>query len=272
MTLTASGRLLASFVLSLGLAFPLPSFSAPPDFFESLRNNPDTEPSPTDPKAADTRPRPSLRKTPPESEDTGDVADTDPGPPSPEVRSSLEPNATDTAVRIVIPPSNGTLRSGDTSSAAPSPGKSSSRRSVDTGVRFSREGRAFEQQFFVAMRWPGVSVGLRESPYTLEVKYLEEADDVKITGLRLYHHLLRVDATNVYWGLDLARVSFEGDVSEGTGNSTGLYAGFEKRLWGPFSWSLDLGPYYIHLRDDATNITAEGLEFTLTTGLNVGFL
>lgn len=272
---TVSGRFLTVLLLSFGLVVPAPALSASPKFFESLRNEPDTGPSrgDTDSQRPEPTSSPSLRKSRPDTGESREDHPSDSGRelPSPEVRSGGE---THPSVRVVIPPSNTTLRPGDTDSVSRRSTHQSSRAvdEAETGVWFSRAGRSFEDRFFVGMRWPGVSVGLRESPYTLELKHLEESDDVKITGVRLYHHLLRVDATNVYWGVDLSRVSFEGDVSEGTGNSTGLYAGFEKRLWNRFSWSVDIGPYYIHLRDDATNITADGLEFTLTTGLNVGFL
>jgi hypothetical protein len=136
-------------------------------------------------------------------------------------------------------------------------------------VRFDREARSFAESFYFGLRWPGVSVGFREPPYTVEFKYLEDSNDVRITGLRLYHHLLRIEDNNLYWGADMARLSFEGAVSEGNGNSTGLFLGFEKRIVDRFTWSLDVGPYFIHLRDDPTNITQRGLEFTMTTGLNV---
>lgn len=143
------------------------------------------------------------------------------------------------------------------------------RRETDPFVKFDTRARAFDDSFYIGLRWPGVSVGFRESPYTIEFKYLEDPNDVQITGLRLYHHLLRIESNNLYWGIDFARLSFEGSVSEGTGNSTGLYMGFEKRVMNRITWSLDVGPYFIHLRDDSTNITQEGLEFTMTSGLNV---
>jgi hemolysin activation/secretion protein len=121
----------------------------------------------------------------------------------------------------------------------------------------------------VGLRWPGVSVGVRDGPYTLELKHLRESSDISITGFRLYHHLLDVSQSNLYWGLDVSRISFQGDVSDGNGHSTGVYFGFQKQFANRLSWSLDLGPYYISLRDEQTNLTVDGFEFTMTTGLNL---
>lgn len=128
----------------------------------------------------------------------------------------------------------------------------------------------YTNRFFVGLRWPGVSVGIHEPPYTLEFKHLEDSpSDISITGLRLYHHVIPLRRANYYWGLDLSRVDFEGAVSEGKGTSTGLFFGFYREVAPHLSWSLDMGPYYIYLRDDATRLSASGLEYTVTTGLNV---
>lgn len=142
------------------------------------------------------------------------------------------------------------------------------------GVRYGRVETTknvtapFTNRFFVGIRWPGVSVGFHEPPYTLEFKYLKDPSDVTIVGLRLYHHAIPLHRTNYYWGLDLSRINFEGAVSEGDGTSTGLFFGFHREVAPHLSWSLDMGPYYIYLRDDATRLSADGLEFTITTGVN----
>ncbi|MFB6226787.1 MAG: hypothetical protein ABEH89_00490 [bacterium] len=112
-------------------------------------------------------------------------------------------------------------------------------------------------------------MGFHEPPYSVEFKYLESSSEVSVRGFRLYHHVVPLTRANYYWGLDLSRIRFEGDLSGGRGTSTGVFFGVHRELAPYLSWRLDIGPYFIHLQDESTGISTNNTEFTVTTGLNL---
>lgn len=238
--------------------------------FESLRNQP--------PAASDRTP--DTPSTPQDTQSETDALRLDPilqvFPPlrSDTVLRILPDRTGDSpSLRLILPPGeDAPERSTPSRTKAPNTATRSETR--PGGIQYLREvsGRnvtgPFTNRFFVGIRWPGLSVGFHEPPYTVEFKHLNDSpSDITVTGVRLYHHFLPLQRTNYYWGLDLSRINFEGAVSEGDGTSTGLFFGVYREIAPNLSWSLDMGPYYIYLRDDETRISANGLEYTVTTGL-----
>ncbi|MFB6355333.1 MAG: hypothetical protein ABEJ65_02320 [bacterium] len=119
----------------------------------------------------------------------------------------------------------------------------------------------------VGLHYPGLSVGLRSHQYTFELKWLDDSD-ISIVGGRFYHHVLPFQSGNFYWGLDVSQIDFEGDVSEGSGLSTGGLLGMQYRFGGSFSVNLDAGPYYIHLEDESSNLTVNNIQYVINSSIN----
>lgn len=246
-------------------------------FFERLRNNP------TPHQSERTSDSPSRKvdagDTDPPSEKLLPPLRLDPFPVDLRYRSG-ESLPVEPPLRLIAPPVGETdvdTRSTEHETGPVKPSTRADTAGSDTGPRIggahgepsANLTAPYNHRFFVGVRWPGVSVGFHEPPYSLELKYLEDSPEVKIIGLRLYHHVLPLEVTNYYWGVDLARFDFQGEVSEGDGTSTGVFLGFQRDVASHVSWSLDVGPYYIYLKDDSTRLSASGLEFTVTTGLNL---
>jgi len=95
--------------------------------------------------------------------------------------------------------------------------------------------------------------------------------EITVIGLRGYHGFNPKDKFNYYSGFEWNSVSFNTEISTGTGFTAGLFLGGEYFLDVGFSFSFDIGPMYMKLIDKS-GISVDGIDWIVNLGLNYYFI
>ncbi|HAV43140.1 TPA: hypothetical protein DCX15_03900 [bacterium] len=129
--------------------------------------------------------------------------------------------------------------------------------------------RGIKGRVGLGVNYPGV--GLRIG---LSQRFMFEArgqfgEGVSTYGGRIYYYLNPQGRICYFTGIEGALISFKGEVSEGSGYCLLALLGGEYFLAKPFSFQLDLGPVYIHIKDKETALSKSAFDYVVNLGLNL---
>ena len=96
--------------------------------------------------------------------------------------------------------------------------------------------------------------------------------DIQIYGGRAYWIVLRAADIPIYTGLEANYIKFDSDEDKGSGRSNSIFAGAEYFLNKTFSVSLDFGPIYTSVKDNADyTLTTAGTDLVVNMGVYFNF-
>ena len=70
-----------------------------------------------------------------------------------------------------------------------------------------------------------------------------------------------------YYGVEAGRVNFRGRVSRGGGTTAGCFVGIEKEIFKDIMLNVDVGPYWISIKDNQTGIRETGVDFVINSSV-----
>jgi hypothetical protein len=121
-----------------------------------------------------------------------------------------------------------------------------------------------EGRIGVGVNYPGVSVKYLASPWAVEAKG-QFGSGITVIGPRGYYYFPK--KPGLFAGCEIDYLSFDGDVSKGTGYALEGFIGYKHFLSPNFALSADFGPGQISLKDKETKETESGIEFVANIGL-----
>jgi hypothetical protein len=121
----------------------------------------------------------------------------------------------------------------------------------------------------VGLNYPGVSLryGIA-GDFLLEGK-AQFSENATVAGSRIYYNITSpASGLNLFGGLELSLLLFEGDSSKGNGMAGSLFAGGEYFANEKISVALDMGPAVIALSDSATTASVSGVVIIANISVN----
>jgi TolB-like protein len=150
-------------------------------------------------------------------------------------------------------------------------GRETEAQSLYQALQREGAGALLPDDMIVGIHWPGVSIGYKPTPITVVEFRAESNSDITVLGGRFNRYIYHFGESSVYWGTQVSHISFEGEVSEGTGLLGGGFLGVEQYVTENSSFKADFGTYFTSLEDDQTGVSVSGIGFSLVTGLAYHF-
>jgi TolB-like protein len=150
-------------------------------------------------------------------------------------------------------------------------GRETEAQSLYQALQREGPGALLPDDMIVGIHWPGVSIGYKPTPTTVVEFRAESNSDITVLGGRFNRHIYHFGQSSVYWGTQVSHISFEGEISEGTGLLGGGFLGVEQYITKNSSFKADFGTYFTSLEDDQTGVSVSGIGFSLVTGLAYHF-
>jgi hypothetical protein len=120
----------------------------------------------------------------------------------------------------------------------------------------------------VGINYPGLSGKYFFSDnFSLEVRG-QKGDNIFTGGLRGNLYFNPAYKTVLFSGVEADYLAFKGEESKGTGLAGEVFFGLEYFFLDNFSFQADLGPAYIHLKDNDSALTVSGIEYVVNFGFN----
>ena len=139
------------------------------------------------------------------------------------------------------------------------PGSDEYRRSLGAGLAFTG---------------PLIRKGFKNN-YSAEFHYLfgfagSSDDDVSahVFGLRGYRHFRTDKRLQPYAGIESAYILAKTRILSSSGYALGGFAGVEYYITRRFSIGLDMGPYYVWIKEKDIGASGGGVDFVLSTFVN----
>ena len=125
--------------------------------------------------------------------------------------------------------------------------------------------------FAAGLNYPGLGFKyFLSDDYALEVKGQgQNGDDV--AGLRGYRYFRPDSKVFLFVGVEADYVRFRGAVGQGSGYGGEVFGGAEYFVAAHVGVQADIGPAYVSLRDAATALSADGIEYVMNVGINYYF-
>ncbi|MGM0442541.1 MAG: hypothetical protein ACQEQC_09000 [Elusimicrobiota bacterium] len=96
---------------------------------------------------------------------------------------------------------------------------------------------------------------------------MQFGDNVFTGGLRGSYYF----SDTIYSGVEMDYISFQGDISEGSGMAASVYGGLEMKGLDNITLQLDIGPVFILLSDNNYDVSENYVEIIGNIGLNYYF-
>lgn len=129
-------------------------------------------------------------------------------------------------------------------------------------------GESQKGDFGIGLNYPGVGVRYQMSAKTSIEAKVQTETDILVAGLRMYRYFAPGQRGRLFWGLEADTVSFQGEVSKGSGFAGELFFGGEYFVAKRLSLQMDMGPAYIALTDGDTSVSVNGVEYVVNFGIN----
>ena len=125
--------------------------------------------------------------------------------------------------------------------------------------------------FAAGLNYPGLGFKyFLSDDYALEARGQgQDGDDV--AGFRGYRYFRPDSRVFLFVGLEADYVRFRGAVGRGSGYGGEVFGGAEYIVAARVSVQADFGPAYVSLRDSATSVSADGIEYIMNVGINYYF-
>lgn len=127
-----------------------------------------------------------------------------------------------------------------------------------------------KKSIYTGLVYPGISIGYQSKRFSTEMRFMLGGGQ-KLWGPRISYYVYPYKGGNLYTALDVFQADFEGDLTVGHGWMIGGLGGIQHFLGPYFSFTLDIGPYYVRLEDDLSGLEVEGTEFVVNSALNLHF-
>lgn len=122
--------------------------------------------------------------------------------------------------------------------------------------------------FGIGLNYPGLGVRYQMSDKTSIEAKVQAETNIVVAGMRFYRELSSTRRGRLFWGLEADYVSFQGEVSKGTGLAGEILFGGEYFVAKRLSLQMDMGPAYIALTDGDTSMSVNGVEYVVNFGIN----
>lgn len=125
----------------------------------------------------------------------------------------------------------------------------------------------YEKKMGVGLNYPGLSFKYFLIENIAVEPKVQFGDDIFVGGLRGNYYFSDL----VYSGLEMAYITYKGDVSEGSGMAVSPYCGIEIGATKNITLQFDIGPVFIHLSDKNYNVTGDYFQIMGNIGFNYYF-
>ena len=128
-----------------------------------------------------------------------------------------------------------------------------------------------QSQWGINVNYPGLGIkyGLNKK-VVVELK-VQFGKDVFVIGPRFYYSLSPWGKTIVYGGVEGDYLTFESEISKGSGFVFLGFAGLEYFVSPNVGLSVDFGPAYVNLKDKETKEKESGVDLVVNIGLTYYF-